>query len=1337
LFTKILCNCSFTNCSAKYVLYKTPDQVTAKIITSAAPQWADEGAALTANAGHALVSTLESWLVPLPNTLSAVGYSNQPPGFSGFTTDSTSKGIIMMTNAQPQSFWLVHTMPRALANGVAWAWPADLTPQGHMAVCVDVSTQTVTLIASALVYQNPLIYFSNIAPALQATQQTLMKLISGLTPILTPPFANTQTIRTLAAGAEVPITIFSKLSIGRIEMYAKILARKLKANIRIWAKTDNSLGSTGGGKIGFVKVVQSPITVDNQQSTREKDSSQWVSVEQKPLFCFTTNSYNKEQLMKSGTAICLEHQALSDLFATIAANVIPPLCDYTFFLALSWSSCTTVYKFMQFNVHAELLQMMFLLFKPVNQLMGKIISSINIAWANDGANMNSNNGHALVQTLAEWMGPIFADITAVGYSILMIGNETTDGFWLLHTFERAFPNSASWSWPTKFTSEGHMVLCLSIAEDTVPLIVPALQYQEVVIYFGQVSSEKTTELADLTSLIDGSLPTISPPLWNKQSIRTINSALAVDVYSKTSSSRLVMVVNMRIWAVTDNTLHTTCGGKIGFVKVVQSPVTVDGTQNDRSKDKSQWAVIEDQPVFCFTTNAYSTKQRTVAGSATCITQQEKQQERQMQQLNAKLLVMQFLFYKLPKKTIAQIISATSATWTADKAALTSKENNSLVETLAGWVEPMPKSLSGFGYNNNPPSMTGVSTSSTSKGILMFTNSETVDEAFLLVYTMDGFLENGVGWVWPQVLTSQGHMGLCMQISESDISSIATSLLYQQPLIYFYFINETVQDQQQELMQLLEGNQKVLTPMYWDLQSITTHKTSVPVNIYAKLFGSRLEMYSKLLATRLQANIRVWAKTDGSLTTTCGGRVGFVKVVQGPITVGTQQATRANDQSQWQKEMLGSSGAAICLQQFQLSAIFSSLAGNVIPCPYEGTKILISAFDKAVLTALAKYKIHICAKQLLINLTQDSFCFCVHRLFTTKSVFQIMKFKRIYCQNDQKLTTDSMVIISNDNALENQSSGSRCSLHYHTYPPGHVTAKISSAMNVPWADDAGPLTSNTGHALALTLDSWLVPLPNNLSAVGYSNEPPYLSGIKTQSTVKGIIMMSNDDQSAFWFVHTFSRFLANAVGWTWPPALTEEGHMAVCMEVSTTTVQSIATSLTYQQPVIYFSNIDVALQPTQVTLMNLINGFVKVASSPFWHLQTITTLSSGMPVPISIYSKLSISRLEFYGRLLAKQLRANLRIWSRTDGTLTSTCGGKIGHVKLVKSPIYIGDQQSRREADYAQWVSVENHPLFCFTTNNYNKKQDSLSGAGVCFAQHALSASFADMAKHVIPCPFS
>ncbi|KRY01227.1 Deoxyribonuclease-2-alpha [Trichinella pseudospiralis] len=216
----------------------------------------------------------------------------------------------------------------------------------------------------------------------------------------------------------------------------------------------------------------------------------------------------------------------------------------------------------------------------------------------------------------------------------------------------------------------------------------------------------------------------------------------------------------------------------------------------------------------------------------------------------------FLFYKLPKKTIAQIISATSATWTADKAALTSKENNSLVETLAGWVEPMPESLSGFGYNNNPPSMTGVSTSSTSKGILMFTNSETVDEAFLLVYTMDGFLENGVGWVWPQVLTSQGHMGLCMQISESDISSIATSLLYQQPLIYFYFINETVQDQQQELMQLLEGNQKVLTPMYWDLQSITTHKTSVP-----------------------------------------------------------------------QKEMLGSSGAAICLQQFQLSAIFSSLAGN--------------------------------------------------------------------------------------------------------------------------------------------------------------------------------------------------------------------------------------------------------------------------------------------------------------------------------------------------------------------------------------------------------------------------
>ncbi|KRY42546.1 Deoxyribonuclease-2-alpha, partial [Trichinella spiralis] len=1284
LFTKILCNCSFANCSAKrnskcsmYVLYKTPGQITAKIKTSAAPQWADEGAALTGNAGHALVSTLESWFAPLHNSLSAVGYNNEPPGFSGFTTDSTSKGIIMMMNAQPQSFWLVHTMPKALANGVAWAWPADLTPQGHMVVCVDVSTQTVTSIASALVYQNPLIYFSNIAPALQATQQTLMKLIGGMTRVLTPPFANTQTIKTLAAGAEVPIIIFSKLSTGRLEMYGKILTSKLKANIRVWAKTDNSLSSTSGGKIGFVKVVQSPITVDNQQSTREKDCSQWVSVEQKPLFCFTTSSYNKEQLMKSGTAICLEHQLLSDSFAAIAAN----LCEYTFFLVLSGSSCTTVCKFMQLTVHAELLQMI-----QNGLLKAKIISPANAGWANDGANMNTDSGHALVQTLAEWMGPILDDMTALGYSntppkstitsqttsskgILMFGNETTDGFWLLHTFERAFPNSVAWSWPSKFTSEGHMALCLSISEDNVPLIVPALQYQEVVIYFGQVSSEKATEFADLTSLIDGSLPTITPPLWNQQTITTLNSALSTVVYSKTSSSRLemygsflakVMVVNMRIWAVTDNTLQTTCGGKIGFVKVVKSPVTIDGTQNDRSKDKSQWAVIDDKPVFCFTTNGYSTKQRTVAGITTWFVlfnalfgvlvneseftpwkavkslgerKRSQQQERQqMQQLNAKLLVKLFLFYKLPKKTIAQIISATTFTWTADKAPLTSKENNSLVETLEGWIEPMSENLSGFGYNNNPPSMTGMSTHSTSKGILMLTNSETIDEAFYLVYTMDGFLENGVGWVWPQTLTSQGQMGLCMQISESDIASIATSLSYQQPLIFFYSMNETVQTEQQELMQLLEGNIEVQTPMFWDLQTITTQKTSVPINIYAKMFDSRLEMYSKLLVTRLQANIRIWAKTDGTLTTTCGGRIGFVKVVKSPILVGTQQATRVNDQSQW-----------------------------------------------------------------IVVENQPTFCFTTNKYTLHNSSFMLVSNTLIALLNRIIFMLWMLTALSHRPLM--------------LTAPGYVTAKISSAMNVPWTDDAAPLTSDQGHALALTLDSWLVPLTNNLSALGYSDEPPYLSGIKTQSTVKGIIMMSNNDQPAFWFVHTFSRFLANAVAWTWPSALTGEGHMAVCMEVSVTTIQSIATSLTYQQPVIYFSNIDVALQPKQVTLMNLINGFSKITSSPFWHLQSITTLSS-----------------EFYGRLLTKQLQANLRIWSRTDGTLTSTCGGKIGHVKLVQSPISIDGQQSRREADYAQWVSVENHPL---------KEQYLFSGAGVCFTQHALSSSFADMAKNVIPCPYS
>ncbi|KRY29165.1 hypothetical protein T03_1952, partial [Trichinella britovi] len=76
--------------------------------------------------------------------------------------------------------------------------------------------------------------------------------------------------------------------------------------------------------------------------------------------------------------------------------------------------------------------------------------------------------------------------------------------------------------------------------------------------------------------------------------------------------------------------------------------------------------------------------------------------------------------------------------------------------------------------------------------------------------------------------------------------------------------------------------------------------------------------------------------------------------------------------------------------------------------------------------------------------------------------------------------------------------------------------------------------------------------------------------------------------------------------------------------------------------------------------------------------------------------------EIYRRVLVKKLKTSIKVWTTRDKTLKSDCRIFNRNIKLVTSPITIGDHASSLESDVSQWLISEPGNKFCVIDKPYH-----------------------------------
>ncbi|KRZ84490.1 Deoxyribonuclease-2-alpha [Trichinella sp. T8] len=303
-----------------FFVYKPPNSLDSKIIKSAVvPAWTASAQAINQAAGHSISTTMTNFIVDHMN-IKVLAYSDDPPNLPPQNEKGKAKGVLLVhSGADDEAAWFVHTVPKFLAHLGVYSWPAAETPKGHMFLCLSLSKAHLNSVAKAIRYQEPFIYANNLLPALLTQYNELSNLATGVE-IRVTPFLEHAKFTTKAVQVAANIEAFGKHTKSYLDMYAKVLKKKLAASIRIWAPSDTRSKSICKGQYQLRKVA-SPMQFDGVQVRREADSARWAVVDGKNIVCLTTNDYKATEKQIPGAAVCLENAAVYNIFRIAASKV--------------------------------------------------------------------------------------------------------------------------------------------------------------------------------------------------------------------------------------------------------------------------------------------------------------------------------------------------------------------------------------------------------------------------------------------------------------------------------------------------------------------------------------------------------------------------------------------------------------------------------------------------------------------------------------------------------------------------------------------------------------------------------------------------------------------------------------------------------------------------------------------------------------------------------------------------------------------------------------------------------------------------------------------------------
>ncbi|KRZ82470.1 Plancitoxin-1, partial [Trichinella sp. T8] len=714
-----------------------------------------------------------------------------------------------------------------------------------------------------------------------------------------------------------------------------------------------------------------------------------------------------------------------------------------------------------------------------------------------------------------------------------------------------------------------------------------------------------------------------------------------------------------------------------------------------------------------------------------------------QHQNAKMqgeLVMAIL-YKAPAQSNGRIlVEGAAANWAGSPGAVTADNGHSFAKALEH-VIAVNANNKFISYNNYPPDVPKVKTKSNSKGVLMM-DITGPDAAAWIVHTVPGFPKARTGYLFPPAEVQKGHLLICLTIKEDQIDTIALTLRFATPLIYYNDIPDTEMNSRPNLKKLVSGESRVLPPLAVTKDTTTAAAVGLKVTIYSKGEKSRYAMALRIATPLIYHNDIPDDPARPNLKKLVNGESRLTP----PLTVAQQISTAAaqglkmtiyskSEKSKYEiyrrvlvkklktgikvwttRDKTLKSDCRILGRNIKLIASPIDVNGDASSLDSDASQWLISdpgnkfcVIDKPYHKSQTKEPaMAVCIDDAAIfghfnRIGQNYLINCVRRILILWAYFPSISQATSKCQNA-------------GGAAPAQSNG-------------RILVEGAAAN---WAGSPGAVTADNGHSFAKALEHVIAVNANN-KFISYNNHPPDVPKVKTKSNSKGVLMMDTTNaDAAAWIVHTVPGFPKARTGYLFPPAEVQKGHLLICLTIKEDQIDTIALTLRFATPLIYYNDIPDTEINSRPNLKKLVSGESRILPPLAVTKDTATAAAVGLKV--TIYSKGEKSRYEIYRKILLKKLKSTVKVWTARDNKLKSDCRIPGRNIRLVTSPISVNGDQSTLENDVSQWLVTETGNKFCAVDKPYQKSQAMEPAMAVCIDDATISTRFREIAQNVENC---
>ncbi|KRY20055.1 Plancitoxin-1 [Trichinella patagoniensis] len=604
--------------------------------------WTASARAINQAAGHSISTTMTNFIVDHMN-IKVLAYSDDPPNLPPQNEKSKAKGVLLVhSGADDDAAWFVHTVPKFLAHLGVYSWPAAETPKGHMFLCLSLSKAHLNSVAKVVRYQEPFIYANNLSPALLTQYNELSNLATGVE-IRVTPFLEHAKFTTKAVQVAANIEAFGKHTKSYLDMYAKVLKKKLAASIRIWAPSDTRSKSICKGQYQLRKVA-SPMQLADSQVRREVDSARWAVVDGKNIVCLTTNDYKCSQRCTAQVSTC-KHDVLAysndppnlSLRNEESRTKAAILNQYTELSNLVNGVDVRITLFLEqakFMTKADTRSKS--ICNPQYQLR-KIVSPMQL----DGSQVSRQADSAkwaLIDrknTVCFTTNDYKMSEKQIPGAAICLENIGVYNAFIAAAFnvEACFFNSGATidsdaghsirRTITDFVANNGNINVLAYSDD--PPNLPPMNEKSKAKGVLLVDNRANDAAAWFVHTVPNFLAHLGGYSWPIEETAkghmflclSLNEAHlnSVDIYAKVLKNKLS--ASIRIWAPSDVRSKSICKGKYQLRKVA-SPMQLAGGQVRREVDSARWAVVDGKNIVCLTTNDYKINEKQIPGAAVCL-----------------------------------------------------------------------------------------------------------------------------------------------------------------------------------------------------------------------------------------------------------------------------------------------------------------------------------------------------------------------------------------------------------------------------------------------------------------------------------------------------------------------------------------------------------------------------------------------------------------------------------------------------------------------------------------------------------------------------------------------